>query len=514
MSRKHFVIRTFAYSGLKDGMPNLVGVLALILLFLAATSPAWATDYTAASCSRDDVHAKLRLARSSGDRVLVPAGTCTWSSGRTSGTISWTSPPNFTLQGAGVGVTTIIDGINRSVWGDNEGILNISHGGGVLRITGFTFSATRTEQNVTSNGSMRVFGNGTSQFRFDHNTCDNVRTICLGLFSVIGVADHNTFDTSSITGSAFKFYGQDNAAWAAATGLGTSNFFFIEDNTFNGLRSADSATEDCYQGGRFVVRKNALNRSSGGTHPTGGSGQSRGCRAWEVYENIIGISPTNAFNFFFMSSGTGVIWGNSKSGSASITGYDNFVTMHSTRRNKGTYSQTPTPNGWGYCGTTQTGTGANWDQNSNPATGYACLDQPGRGVGDLLSGSWPKLINATTGCNSSQSCAWPRQALEPVYEWSNPWTSTGGRGGFWNVYDRDVLVPNQDYYLYTASFNGTSGVGAGLLSARPSTCTPKVAYWATDTRTLYQCSSTNTWSVYYQPYTYPHPLLGTSLMSR
>jgi hypothetical protein len=47
-----------------------------------------------------------------------------------------------------------------------------------------------------------------------------------------------------------------------------------------------------------------------------------------------------------------------------------------------------------------------------------------------------------------------------------------------------------------------------------------VAYWATDqgnwnqsgngqgSGVLYQCTATNTWSVYYTPYTYPYPLQG------
>src|SRR3712207_5997854 len=74
-------------------------------------------------------------------------------------------------------------------------------------------------------------------------------------------------------------------------------------------------------------------------------------------------------------------------------------------------------------------------------------------------------------------------------------------------------------------FNGTSGTGWGTLENRPTTCTPGVAYFATDqgswnTSTsnpygvqqngadgiLYKCTAPDTWTVYYTPYTYPHPL--------
>ncbi len=68
------------------------------------------------------------------------------------------------------------------------------------------------------------------------------------------------------------------------------------------------------------------------------------------------------------------------------------------------------------------------------------------------------------------------------------------------------MLANRDYYNEVASFTGATGVGVGLLSARPATCTPLTAFWATDTRALYQCISANTWTAYYAPYTYPHPL--------
>ncbi|MGP8155814.1 MAG: MBG domain-containing protein [Candidatus Acidiferrales bacterium] len=236
-----------------------------------------------------------------------------------------------------------------------------------------------------------------------------------------------------------------------------------------------------------------------------------------------GSSPNSAQPVFFLSSGTGVVWGNNASGGS----YSNFVTIHSLRRDDGggQHPEVATPNGWGYCGTSFDGTGSNWDQKSNTVTGYRCLDQPGQGQGDLLSGdvTTGNLTNTVTGCTASASCAWPQEALEPVYEWMD---SFSGSQPFWENYETDALINNSDYYLWCnalspsgcASYNGTAGVGSGPLSARPATCTPGVGYWATDQGNwnqsgsggqgeLFVCGPTvNTWALHYEPYTYPHPL--------
>ena len=119
---------------------------------------------------------------------------------------------------------------------------------------------------------------------------------------------------------------------------------------------------------------------------------------------------------------------------------------------------------------------------------YPCIDQPGRGAGDNLSGASSAPPTPTR---------WPHEAIDPIYAWGN--TRNGQPSYLHAVYTH--VQPNRDYYDDRAG-----GVTTGLSSARPQTCTPLTAYWATDQNTLYQCSATKTWTVHYKPYTYPHPL--------
>jgi hypothetical protein len=497
----------------------------LFALILSALSRAEAQTINAASCNEADVSSALSSVTADGATVVIPS--CPAG-------VGWSTALNYTVTHS----VSVIGAGNSSVGGGDQTVIidNVNHAttdyavqisttaGKAFRWSGITIKA--GTGGTSNNGVFQLAGNGQS-VRFDHNHFLNNNQLCLDVGGQIyGVADHNLFDCADLGVRALGVNwdggsGWGDNSWSDPTHPGSGNVFFFENNTFNTSGPAD----DCLSGGRLVVRFNTFNagNSSLQTHPTGHAGRDRGCRSNEIYNNLFNGNPncatnfsTCAFNIMFMSSGTLLLFDNNCPvvNAGSGCGWQWLLTLHSMRRDNGTYSQTATPNGWGYCGTSFNGTGSNWDQNTNASNGYPCADQPGRGQGNLLSNAdFPKTTNNSTGVVS-----YVNDALEPVYEWGDIFTQVPQNpGGLVNNYNSDVLVANQDYYLGTASFTGASGVGTGTLASRPSTCTTGVAYWATDQGswnqsgtggqgTLYTCTASNTWTLYYTPYTYPHPL--------
>jgi hypothetical protein len=509
-------------------MRGIIGTLLCALLLTLTATLNGASKITAASCSASDVQAALNKA-SAGDLVVIPAGTCGWTT-----PVDWKAPANVALVGAGS--LTTMGGGDATVIIDNYAgasplITITSNASGTFRLAGITV---RGGSGSLKETAVILIDGSSKQMRVDHIHIDMQAYGTAGsnskpmrfLGPLNGVMDHSIVDLSR--GAWLHFQGNNepgDAAWAAPTGFGGSNFIFIENNQFNADADPDSPTDyygtvsDCNAGGRFVIRYNTIvSAGVGQTHPTGGSGRGRGCRAHELYGN--GVTPAASFDpgvdtpnfaFSYMTSGTMLVWGNTANGV-----FKSFISLNSTRKDNNTYSQDATPDGWGYCGTSFDGTRSDWDGNTNTTTGYPCLDQPGRGQGDLLSGQFPNAVNTATGI-----IAWPNQALEPIYEWSNTASVVPGWGeAHVSNGSPGRLAENVDYYMYTSSFDGTVGVGVNTHASRPSTCTKGVAYWSTDRGgnwntnnasandgTLDLCTSANTWTdAWYTPYTFPHPL--------
>ena len=419
--------------------------MSFVPLLLIIFSP-WtlqAATITALSCSYNDVKTALNDAVN-GDTVFVPPGTCTWTKSMdfdlaiANGTSKY-----LTLQGAGIDQTIIIDGVSKDPYPNIPYLLRWTVvGGGLTRVTGFTFQGGTT---IDPYNKGMIYIRGQSQlFRFDHNKV--IATKTAGMVTsgdVLGVIDHNTFNVSKAWGlytfheswGGIGSYG-DNS-WALPSTLGTQQALFIEDNSFLNDQSSSyhRYAVDGWAGGRVVYRNNSFIACTWANHGTESSGRSRSQRQFEIYDNtwtwdLMGNSFASLIG---ARGGVGVVYNNT----ATITNgsINQFFDLTYYRANQ---SFAP----WGQCPSA-------WDQSST-----ACLDQTGKGQGNLISGDTPSPIQ------------WPNQISDPTYAWNN---TTNGITSVAVSHVPNVVALNRDFFT----------------KPRPG----------------------------YTPYTYPHPLTAGTLIA-
>ena len=250
---------------------------------MAVNAATWFSDGSSASVQalydQDATH--------DGDTITIPAGTFTWSTG-----VQFPRPGQsvkaITLQGAGANSTIIRDNVQSG-----QLILITLAANNLTRITGIQFvDGGRVNPAPAPGGIMRVVGNNTngSQFRWDNCIWNGLQGFPV-MDTVIGVIDHNTFGPLPqyqmiyVYGSFWNNQGADgDGSWAAPTGFGSSQWLFIEDNTW--LDSGQSVGAiDSENGGRWVFRYNHVHGSFPSNHGTESGGRGRGARAMEVYNN-------------------------------------------------------------------------------------------------------------------------------------------------------------------------------------------------------------------------------------
>lgn len=438
----------------------------LITFVLLSSSYTMAATIPSQSCSYSHVNQAVEAANR-GDTVIVPACSETvWST-------TLTVTKSITLQGAGPDKTTIAAGTGIS----GNGLVyftpsdSSAEAGYTFRVTGFTLD---TKGISTDALHIRNMSGNYVQILIDMNKfLDNSPTSTYRMLrnegTIKGVIHSNLFNTSKK--KMVDSYGRNTINdWSSLTfSYGSENNIYIEDNTFIIADTPHSVG----QGGRHVLRYNSYTNNKASTlspwFDAHGNQDASTCVSWstrgaEWYGNII------------TSTNNKEIVGISQRGGQAL-GFVNKVVTSAGGNNFHLWEEYVDSS----CSTTYTQHVNNsyyWANfiNTTPITYQITMD-----VADAL---------ATSRVNN------------------NP----------------PVLVANVTHWTQPSSFDGTTGVGCGTLSDRPIKCATGVGYWATDqscsdltemvganpktpiSGTLYKCTAPNTWTTYYTPFPYPHPL--------
>jgi hypothetical protein len=366
----------------------------------------------AASCSQGDVQNAIGAA-SDGDFVMVPAGSCTWTTPAPNTPAVSISGKGITLQGASVGQTVITDGTGTS-WGETLLVVDGAEGK-PFRITGFTFTEGNAPVVIHISGDCK-------NFRIDH--CQ----FASGPFSTginvngytYGVVDHCQFINSRV-------YVREaivgDAPWQRPLTLGSANAVYVEDCDYYANILANAV--DSTGGARYVFRHNTVVNDYVESHGLHNEGM-RGTFSYEVYENTFTAVDTGVVSHVAVSvrGGTGVIFSNTVVNDNPLpTGlYTGFGIMYDNRC-------CVTSHVWGLCD------GSNWVDGNELANGYPCRDQIGRSTDYSASQVHP-------------------QAYEPLYAWNN--TLDGASAGMratWCASSQEHIQEGRDF------FNGTPRPG-------------------------------------------------------
>lgn len=423
------------------------------------------------SCSYTDVQNAINSANY-GDMILVPAGTCTWNS-------QLVIDKPLVITGAGIDKTIIrsdYNAWNYYVASNRETVALIYYNPGVpddnhvFEFSGFTIDCQNKADGIFLRHSTNVGNEVAKNTRIHHNKIQNTNaTGRMILFQghFFGVVDNNIGE--NVKGIA-SLLGKNSETWTYFTyEYDTPDQMYFEDNQINGDLVYIVGVSNA--GSRWCARYNTAYANTTryiGFHDMHGNQRPGG--SWHANMGAISYG-----NIQYSPEGTWISgrFGDYRGGM--FMSYDNKIYVQS----RGTISGVQVREEYN-------------DGNHFPYEGPA--GQPLhtsdsyiwnniRIIGGVESRANPYIGNTINYSNTTA----------PYY-----FESLAYKG----------LVPRKDIHFWQQvdNFDGSTGMGVGLLSERPASCTLEGAgYWATDEQKLYRWKN-GVWQLYYIPYIYPHPL--------
>ena len=488
--------------------------IAIIILSLLLPVSLWAAcggsspNLTTASANYTDVKACTDIA-TYGDTINIPAcadGDCVWNSGIT-------ITKDVKIVGAGTSLTYITNGQTWVSGGylylfqfvpDATAISHIDSlsDTGIFSVQGINFKETSYRAYVYPIQIVNTATTVIKRVRIHHNSFTNFSAAAKVLYYVHGLFDHN----SLVNSNAGYPEGADTGAWTYdIRHPGTSEAWYYEDNTITPGPDTGTVSAMNNHGSSQVIRYNTIVANAYSvlyweTHCTGP-------QFTEVYGNLFSAA---AVQLPQLRGGIGLVF---------------FNKAESAYRVRHEYSD---PETWvSFPNIPPSSTACPGPTAYNPCTGTCpqiCHDSLDGNACTCNKVNHSYFWNNRNAAGILQRAAKGDDRYDDSYQVDQGKTNTG----IGNV-NPPELVENREFFNQNVAYNGKTERGIYCGASLPGSCTVGDGAWITAqscssvssssvgtnpttpiSGTLYRCTATNTWTAYYTPYAYPHPLTAPS----